>query len=140
MRIQHASLSGDDGENEVVDLALELFKSQGIHLHSNYDELLIVLDGGVVAAAAMSMNDRDDPPSIEFSLATAPGAHRRGYGRALMGEVIAHARALAREFGWREVDVEGYVVNPVAIIPLLTPMGFRPDAREPQRWRLNLGA
>lgn len=129
-----SSRSDDDDNDEMIVAAAALFSSQDIHLHSNYDDFLVIVDGRrVLAAAALSMDDREDPPTVEFSLATAPSSHRQGYARKLMKEVVSYAAGEAREYGWDEVDLEGYVVNKTAMLPLLTELGFRPGKYD--RWR-----
>jgi len=85
----------------------------------------------------MSLSPWDNPPGLEFSLATAPWKHRQGCARRLVKEVMSFARGEAREFGWSAIDLEGYVVNKTAMIPLLQELGFEPtDERD--RWRKRL--
>jgi hypothetical protein len=51
-------------------------------------------------------------------------------------EVIKHTKRAASEFDWGDdVEVEAYVVNEEAMIPLLTRLGFEQSDADPKRWR-----
>jgi N-acetylglutamate synthase-like GNAT family acetyltransferase len=132
MKLVHFPPNDDDDDGHVA-AAGELFKSRKIRLHSNYDEFIVALDGPLVAgAAAVSVTGHDE--TVEFSIAVDPSYERRGVARSLTLAVISLARQYAREYEWERPRVEGYVVNRVAIPPLLRSLGFQPFDDDPRRW------
>jgi GNAT superfamily N-acetyltransferase len=134
-------LISEDGDEELLfEQAHDLFNSQGIHLHSNYDRFFVIFDDAdderVVATAAMCLYDDDSPPSIEFSVAVAPDQQRKGLAKKLVEEVIRYTQQSSTEFDWGDdTEVEAYVANEQAMIPLLRGLGFEPSATDPKRWR-----
>lgn len=129
----------DERSEEIIGATHDLFTSQNIALHSNYDEFIALLYRGKVAAvAALSVTD-DEVPSVEFSIATDPVYHRQGLARRLLEEILKLVKKMQQEF-WEgtAVEVEGYVVNPKAVLPLLKPLGFKQDRKERNRWKLML--
>jgi len=130
--------AGDDEEHDFFGQAHALFKEAGIYLHSNYDRFLVFLDENesVRAAAALALYDTDEPPLVEFSVVVAPDQKRKGLAKRLVEEVIKHTKRDASEFDWGDdVEVEAYVVNEEAMIPLLTRLGFEQSEADPKRWR-----
>jgi GNAT superfamily N-acetyltransferase len=130
--------AGEDEEHDLFGQAHALFKEAGIYLHSNYDRFLVFLDENesVRAAAALALYDTDEPPLVEFSVVVAPDQKRKGLAKRLVEEVIKHTKRDASEFDWGDdVEVEAYVVNEEAMIPLLTRLGFEQSDADPKRWR-----
>ncbi len=130
--------AGDDEEHDFFGQAHALFKEAGIYLHSSYDRFLVFLDDNerVRAAAALALYDTDEPPLVEFSVVVAPDQKRKGLAKRLVEEVIKHTKRDASEFDWGDdVEVEAYVVNEEAMIPLLTRLGFEQSDADPKRWR-----
>jgi GNAT superfamily N-acetyltransferase len=131
----------EDGEEEsLFEQAHELFNSQGIHLHNGYDRFFVLIDDSnderVIATAAMCLYDTDEPPSVEFSVAVAPDQQRKGLAKKLVEEVIRYTQQQEAEFDWGDdTEVEAYVVNDKAMVPLLRSFGFEPSASDPKRWR-----
>lgn len=132
--------AGDDEEHDFFGQAHALFKEAGIYLHSNYDMFFVIVDDAddqrVVATAAMCLYYTDEPPSIEFSVAVAPDQQRKGLAKKLVEEVIRYTQQSSTEFDWGDdAEVEAYVVNEEAMIPLLTRLGFEQSEADPKRWR-----
>lgn len=127
---------GAESEEELllVDEALALFDRRRIQLHSNYDEYFIVREGDAIIAAAATSVTEDDTLSYEFSIAVDEARQRQGLMRHLVEEVIKYARSLGDELDI-ETWVEGYVVNPDAVLPLLKSMGF---TLQDKYWRLKV--
>ena len=131
----------EDGEEEsLFEQAHELFNSQGIRLHNGYDRFFVLIDDSnderVTATAAMCLYDTDEPPSVEFSVAVAPDQQRKGLAKKLVEEVIRYTQQQEAEFDWGDdAEVEAYVVNDKAMVPLLRSFGFEPSASDPKRWR-----
>lgn len=135
--------SDDDARStELTEQAIKLFNTQRIHLHSNYDEAIGLVDRDgqlqavlVVALTEFDVGDDDEEVnSVEFSIATAPTAHRKGLAERLTRHLInVTVPQWAEEFGWDErlpTVVEAFVANPVAVIPLLQKLGFEPMKRK----------
>ena len=128
----------EDDEFAFFEQASALFDEAGIYLHRGYDRFLVFLDedGNVRAAAAAALYDTDEPPFIEFSVVVAPDQQRKGLAKRLVESVINYARSFSQEFDWGEdTEVEAYVVNEAAMIPLLTRLGFEQNEADPKRWR-----
>lgn len=136
----HLIFEDDDETAALFEQAHDLFSSQGIYLHNGYDRFFVLVDDAdderVIATAAMCLYDTDEPPSIEFSVAVAPGQQRKGLGKKLIEEVVRYTKQQATEFDWGDdTEVEAYVVNDAAMVPLLRGLGFEPSASDPKRWR-----
>lgn len=130
----------EDDELAFFEQASALFDEAGIYLHRSYDRFLVFLDedGNVRAAAALCIYDyiTDDPPFVEFSVVVAPDQQRKGLAKRLVESVIDYARSSSQEFYWGDdTEVEAYVVNEKAMIPLLSGLGFEQSEADPKRWR-----
>lgn len=126
--VRHVRNDEETDEAEVLlEAAYTFFKEQGVHLHSNYDEFLIMVhDDKPVGVAALAVYDDDEEPSIEFSVAVDPQHHRQGIARALIQRVLKVAKNYQTEIWGSDVKVEAHVINPVAMNPLLTSLDFEP--------------
>jgi GNAT superfamily N-acetyltransferase len=119
--------------------AHNLFQASGLYLHRNYADFLVVTEDGnpesrVIAAAALSIRDDE----VEFSVAVDARYKRQGLAKRLVEKVERHAQCLAGEFDWENPIVEANVVNPDAMVPLLTSMGYSPPAVTGGYWTKNL--
>lgn len=129
LQIRHAVLDEDTQTAEdledfdVIEAAYELFAQRDIRLHRGYSEFLVaVASDEVLAAAAIAVNPREE--KVEFSVAVRPEHERKGLARRLVEEVWDYTVETAETFEWEHPELEAYVVNPEAMIPLLQSKGF----------------
>jgi RimJ/RimL family protein N-acetyltransferase len=112
-------------EDEQVSDVLEIFKENEIRLHSNYSNYIIaMIDDNIVGVVAICLYKENERFSVEFSISIKSLFKRMGIGRELVNQVIIYSKQLAGEFDYDQVEVNCYVVNREAMIPLLNEFGF----------------
>lgn len=102
---------------ELMDQGEILFRNNGIRIGRD-EELyqVAVMDDSVVAATVTGESvDADGMPKIRFSVVVDPRARRMGLARQMVANIVED---------FPEHRIEAWVVNPEAMVPLLSDLGF----------------